>query len=179
MGATSSYADFVFGKSQIAYPVRTGVNGERWQTNADEAFYMLATLKNGAHGTVEISKITTGANDDLRFEIHGEKGSIAFDLMQPNYLEYYDATLPDGTLGTRGYTKIECVNRYPYPSGVFPGIKAPVGWLRGHIGNYFNFVDCVINNKEIHPNFTDGAYVQLVLENAYLSDQRKCEVEIC
>ena len=163
--------DSVLGKSQIAYPVRTGVNGERWQTNADEAFYMLATLKNGAHGTIEVSKITTGANDDLRFEIHGEKGSISFDLMQPNYLEYYDASLPDGTLGTRGYQRIECVNRYPAPGGIFPGIKAPIGWLRGHIGSYFEFLNAVENKTEFSPSFDSGAYVQAVLECAYKSNE--------
>ncbi|MBQ8546581.1 MAG: Gfo/Idh/MocA family oxidoreductase [Clostridia bacterium] len=163
--------DSVFGKSQIAYPTRTGIDGSKWQTNADEAFYMLATLKNGAHGTIEVSKITTGANDDLRFEIHGEKGSIAFDLMQPNYLEYYDATLPDGVLGTRGYTKIECVNRYPYPAGIFPGIKAPIGWIRGHIGSYFEFVSDVKAKKHFTPSFDDGAHIQRVLECAYKSDK--------
>lgn len=165
----------VIGKSQIAYSERIGVNGEKWQTNADEAFYMIATLKCGAYGTLEVSKITTGANDDLTLEIHGERGSIRFNLMDPNFLEYYSTE--DGS--QRGYTKIECVNRYPYPSGIFPGIKAPVGWLRGHIGNYFNFIDGVINNKEIHPSFSDGAYVQAVLEGAYLSDQKGGEVEIC
>ena len=70
----------VIGKSQIAYPTRIGVSGSEWQTNADEAFYMLATLENGAMGTITVSKITTGANDDLSFEIHGEKGSLKFDL---------------------------------------------------------------------------------------------------
>lgn len=165
----------VIGKSQIAFPVRMGVNGEKWKTNADEAFYMIATLKCGAYGTIEVSKITTGSNDDLTFEIHGDKGSIKFNLMDPNFLEYYSTE--DGS--QRGYTKIECVNRYPYPSGIFPGIKAPVGWLRGHIGNYFNFIDGVINNKEIHPDLSDGAYVQLVLDNAYLSDKLGKEVEIC
>lgn len=163
--------DSVMGKSQIAYPVRTGVNGKEWQTNADEAFYMLATLKNGAHGTIEVSKITTGANDDLRFEIHGERGSVAFDLMQPNYLEFYDATQADGNYGgARGYTKIECVNRYPAPGGAFPGIKAPIGWLRGHIGSYFEFISACQNSKAFTPSFEDGAYVQRVLECAYKSD---------
>lgn len=169
----------VIGKSQIAYPVRTGVNGERWQTNADEAFYMIATLKNGALGTFEISKITTGANDDLVFEIHGEKGSLKFDLMNPNFLEFYDATLEDGNFGgNRGYTKIECVNRYPMPGGVFPGVKAPIGWLRGHLGSYFSFVDAVENGKEISPDFESGAYVQRVLECAYNSALTGKEITI-
>lgn len=165
--------DDVFGKSQIAYPVRTGMDGRVWETNADEAFYMLATLKNGAHGTIEVSKLTTGANDDLRLEIHGERGSIAFDLMQPNFLEFYDATLSEGTYGTRGYTKIECVNRYPSPGGIFPGIKAPIGWLRGHVGSYFEFLSSVEGDKQFSPSFDDGAYVQRVLECAYTSDKKR------
>ena len=169
----------VFGKSQIAYPVRTGVNGEKWQTNADEAFYMIATLANGAVGTVEVSKITTGANDDLVIEIHGEKGSIKFDLMNPNFLEYYDACANDGSYGgNRGYTKIECVNRYPDPAGIFPGIKAPIGWLRGHIGSYYSFIDAIENNKSTQPSFEDGAYVQLVLECAYRSSEQGIEIQV-
>ncbi|MBQ8146250.1 MAG: Gfo/Idh/MocA family oxidoreductase [Clostridia bacterium] len=169
----------VFGKSQIAYPVRTGINGEKWQTNADEAFYMIATLENGAVGTVEVSKLTTGANDDLTLEIHGEGGSIKFDLMNPNFLEYYDCSSIDSSYGgNRGYTKIECVNRYPSPAGIFPGIKAPIGWLRGHIGSYYSFIDAVENHKPTCPSFDDGAYVQRVLECAYLSSEQGREIKI-
>jgi len=73
-------------------------------------------------------------------------------------------------------TQIECVNRYP--DSVFPGIKAPIGWLRGHLGNYYSFVQCVANNEEPFISFKDGAYVQLVLEKAYLSDTLKKEVTV-
>ena len=170
--------DSVLGKSQIAYPVRTGMDGRVWETNADEAFYMLATLKNGAHGTIEVSKLTTGANDDLRLEIHGERGSVSFDLMQPNFLEFYDATPCEGAYGTRGYTKIECVNRYPSPGGIFPGIKAPIGWLRGHVGSYFEFLASVEGGKQFSPSFDDGAYVQRVLECAYESDKKRAWVNV-
>ena len=167
----------VIGKSQIAYPVRTGVDGKEWHTNADEAFYMIATLKSGAVGTLEVSKITTGANDDFTLEIHGEKGSLKFDLMDPNFLGFYDAQAQGGSLGGMcGYTKIECVNRYPSPGGVFPGIKAPIGWLRGHIGSYFSFVDAVVGNKATCPDLQSGAYVQRVLECAYESAESGKEV---
>lgn len=165
--------DTVYGKSQIAYPTRTGVNGGKWQTNADEAFYMLAGMKNGSYGTIEVSKIVTGANDDLSYEIHGENGSIKFNLMDPNFLEYYSVDEKYS-----GYTKIECVNRYEYPAGIFPGIKAPIGWLRGHLGNYFSFVSSVMENKEPCPSFDDGAYVQKVLEVGYNSDKEKKEIKL-
>ncbi|MBR2024812.1 MAG: Gfo/Idh/MocA family oxidoreductase [Clostridia bacterium] len=169
----------VYGMGQIAFPNRKGIDGNDWKTNADEAFYLLATLENGAVGTITVSKITTGSNDDLTFEIHGEKGSIRFNLMNPNFLEYYSCDSADGHYGgDKGYTQIECVNRYPSPGGVFPGIKAPIGWLRGHLGNYHSFVDCVINDKKPSISFEDGAYVQLVLESAYRSDKLGIKIEV-
>ena len=166
-------------KSQIAYPTRIGMDGKEWQTNADEAFYMIATLKNGAHGTIEVSKVALGANDDLTVEINGEKGALRFSLMELNYLELYLASAEQGSLGGKsGYTKIECVNRYPSPGGVFPGIKAPIGWLRGHIGSFYSFCDAVQNKKTPSPSFEEGAYVQRVLEGASLSDAKGIEVKI-
>ena len=160
----------VFGKSQIAFKTRM-LNGSKWETNADEAFYLLATLKNGATGTLTMSKITTGSNDDLTIEVYGTKGSIKFDLMDLNFLNVY-------TNESKGYTRLECVNRYEYPSGVFPGIKAPVGWLRGHIGNYYSFVSSVLENKESAISFDQGAYVQLILEKAYESNAQGKEISI-
>ena len=159
----------VIGKSQIAFPTRIGLNGSEWATNADEAFYMIATLKNGARGTLEMSKVALGSNDDLSFEIRGEDGAIRFDLMDLNYLHYYSKE-------ACGFTKIECVNRYEAPGGIFPGIKAPIGWLRGHLGSYHAFCDAVVNGKSVSPSFEDGAHVQLVMESAYESDRQGKEI---
>lgn len=156
----------VSGLSQIAYPERLGENGEKWQTNAEEAFYMTAKLKNGACGTISVGKVMPGTNDDHTFEIYGTKGSVRFDLMQPNYLMYYDSEKP---AHLRGFTRIECCGRYPAPSGVFPGVKAPVGWLRGHVGSMYNFLDCVNRNVIPSPSFDDAARVQYIMEKAYES----------
>ena len=156
--------------TQIAFPIRTGIDGKPWSTNADEAFYMLTKLENGAVGTIRASKITCGTNDDLSFEIYGEKGAIRFSLMQPNFLQFYDNALPENDLGgQRGFTHIETVARYPLPGGFFPSPKAPVGWLMGHVESYYNFLNSVHNGTQTHPSFTDAAYVQDVMEAAYRS----------
>ncbi len=169
----------VIGKSQIAYPTRVGMDGQRWQTNADEAFYMIAKLKCGAIGTIDVSKIAVGSNDDLSFEINGEVGSLRFSLMDMNFLEYYSKSRSDSPLGGDcGYTKIECVNRYEAPAGIFPGIKAPIGWLRGHIGSMHAFCTAVENQTPTCPSFDDGAHIQRVLECAYLSDKEGREIRI-
>lgn len=163
----------VIGKSQIAHEVRKGMNGEEWKTNADEAFYMIATLKNGAVGTVEASKVAVGTNDDFTVDIYGERGALKFDLMQPNYLYFYDNTAQNSDMGGyKGFTRIECVGRYPLPGGTFPGAKAPVGWIRGHIGSMYSFLDCIYNDKTPEPSFSDAAHVQYVMEKAYESDRK-------
>ncbi len=161
--------DKVLGKSQIVYPRRKSFDGqEGWQTNADEAFYMTAVLKNKAVGQITVSKIHQGTNDDFNFEIYGTKGSLKFALMEPSWLHYYDASAPEKI---RGYTKIECVGRYDAPATGFPGPKAAVGWLRGHIGSMHNFLYAIDRGTEISPSFRDGAAVQHVLEAAYRSDE--------
>jgi len=160
----------VRGLSQIAFPERLGRNGEPWRTNADEAFYMTAVLKNGACGTVTVSKLHCGTNDDLRLSVYGEHGAIRFSLMQPNFLEFYDGKANDAPMGgERGFVAIECVGRYEAPGGGFPAPKAPSSWLRGHVESMYRYLDAVYRHATPSPSFDDGAYVQAVLQAAYLS----------
>ena len=164
----------VYGVPQIAYPMRKGADGAEWATNADEAFYMICKLRSGAVGTITVSKLINGANDDLSLSIYGEKGSLKFSLMQPNYLYYYDATQKPTTLGGEcGYKAIECVGRYPAPGGAFPAPKAPSDWIRGHVESYYSFLRSVDRGQEASPSFADAAHVQAVMEAAYDSASQK------
>lgn len=168
----------VSGMSQIAYDQRTGSNGAIWQTNADEAFYMNARLVCGAMGNITVSKLINGANDDLNISIYGERGSLKFSLMQPNFLYFYDATSkPDVLGGSTGYTAIECVGRYPLPGGLFPAPKAPSSWIRGHVGSMYEFLNSVYTGIPHSPSFTDAAHVQAVMETAYASSKNNCELK--
>lgn len=160
----------VMGMEQIAYPTRLGMNGETWQTNADEAFYMLCRLPDGGCGTVVASKVHTGTNDDLAIEIYGERGALKYSLMDPNWLYFYDNTTPDAPIGgERGFTRIECVGRYEAPGGVFPSPKAPAGWLRAHSTSYMKFLSAVDRGEKFSPDFDQGARVQRIMEAAYRS----------
>ena len=160
----------VMGMEQIAYPTRLGMNGETWQTNADEAFYMLCRLPEGGCGTVVASKVHTGTNDDLSIEIYGERGALKYSLMDPNWLYFYDNTTPDAPIGgERGFTRIECVGRYEAPGGVFPSPKAPAGWLRAHSTSYMKFLSAVDRGEKFSPDFDQGARVQRIMEAAYRS----------
>jgi len=159
----------VSGMSQIAYPTRTGRDGGVWQTNADESFYLLGKTDTGACGTVAVGKLQPGANDDLSFEIWGEKGALKFSLMEPNWLYYYDNTAADAPIGgLRGFTRLECIGRYP--GLVFPSVKAPAGWLYGHLASMHAFLSAAASGTPFSPSLRDGLYVQRVMEAAYASD---------
>ncbi|MBE6589921.1 MAG: Gfo/Idh/MocA family oxidoreductase [Ruminococcaceae bacterium] len=171
----------VSGMSQIAYPVRTGRNGDAWETNADESFYLMGRTADGACGTVTVGKLQVGANDDLSFEIYGEKGALRFSLMEPNWLYFYDNTRPDAPIGgERGFVRLECIGRYP--DLVFPSVKAPAGWLYGHLASMHAFLSAVSSGKEFFPSLSDGLYVQRVMDAAYRSDENngmRTEVTPC
>jgi predicted dehydrogenase len=139
--------------------------GERMTVDAEEAAVMLLRTADGAMGTLEASKIATGAEDELRFEIHGRYGAMRFNLMEPDYLEIYDGRLPDGDLGGRhGWQRIACVHRYPAPGNKFPGPKATVGWLRGHVHCLFSFLQAIAENRPARPSLADGVHLQHMLE---------------
>lgn len=162
----------IMGKAQIAYPTRPGRDGGEWKTDADEAFYMLCELAGGAVGSFEGSKLAQGTNDELSIEIRGERGALKFSLMDPNYLYFYDASKPEAALGgERGYTAIECVGRYPAPSTTFPSVKAPIGWIRGHVQNMYTFLEDVSENRASTPSLYHGLYVNSIMDAALRSDK--------
>lgn len=162
----------VSGMSQIGYPVRTGRDGTAWTTNADESFYLMGRTAEGACGTVTVGKLQVGTNDDLSFEIYGEKGALRFSLMEPNWLYFYDQTAKDTPIGgERGFQRLECVGRYP--DMIFPSGKAPAGWLYGHLASMHAFLCAVDGGNAFHPSLEDGLYVQRVMDAAYRSDENR------
>ena len=162
----------VSGMAQIAYPTRTGRDGTPWETNADESFSMLAVTEGGTHGSITVGKLQIGTNDDLSFEIYGERGALRFSLMEPNWLYFYDGTTPDAPLGgERGFVRMECVGRYP--DMIFPSPKAPVGWLHGHLASMHAFLSAVASNTPFAPSLADGASVQAVMDAAYRSAEQE------
>lgn len=159
------------GKSQIAFDSHKAADGSLRQTNADEAFYMTATLTSGAVGQISVSKLSHGSEDGLEFSIYGTGGAIRFTLAQPDILYYMDANQPKLPLGgTAGFSAIPASGRYPAPGGKFPAVKAPQGWLRGHIHGMYLYLDAVAGGKRFCPDFSDGAYIQHVMACAMQSD---------
>ena len=148
------------------------------KVDVDDLALVHARLASGAVGTLEASRLSTGKQDELRFEIHGVRGAISFNLMDPNWLEIYDANLPSGPLGgSRGPQKLECVARYPHPYS-FGATGSSVGWPQFHIQCLYDFIENVASGRTSSPSFEDGLAAQRFVEACQISSSTGTSVNI-
>jgi predicted dehydrogenase len=140
---------------------------------------MLLEMPNGALGTVTASKITTGAEDELSFEIYGDRGAIRWRLMEADYLEFYDNTQPEAALGgERGFRRIATTARYPAPGGSFLPPKNRIGWDRVHMHCYYSFLECVHRGAPANPDVFEGARLQRLMDAMVSSHRQGAWVEL-
>ncbi len=161
------------------YAGRPTQDGGREKRLAED--HALATLRlpGGALGTVEASKISTGAVDGMTIEIRGDRGAVFYDACDPNYLLYFDQRRPETALGgLRGYTRIETVGRYPAPGGAFLPAKHAIGWDRGHIHCYYSFTDCIAHGKRPSGDVWDGVRLQRLMEALAVSAREERWVDL-
>jgi predicted dehydrogenase len=149
-------------------PVAKG-STEMGPVEVDDYVCLQARMHGGALGFIEASRFATGTQDGLTFEVYGEKGALKFDMMDNNFLYAYDATEPEADLGgRRGWTQIECVQRYPKPS-VLPSPKLPVGWMRFHAHCQHDFLSALSENRLGYATLFDGVRTQAVDEAVHRS----------
>ena len=157
-------------------PISRGAQ-EKGAVTVDDAAWLQVRLKNGALGTIEASRFSTGVLDELRFEICGEKGALRFNLMDANYLYWFDASRKGGAFGgDQGWLRLDTVQQYPGAS--IPPARAILGWQRTHAENQYQFLKAISEGKTPQPNVFDGLRTQFVLDAAYLSAQQGEWVEV-
>jgi predicted dehydrogenase len=163
----------LFAVAQIAYDERPALGdpSRKVPVEAEDAVKILARLQNGTVGVVEASKIATGTEDELRFEIHGSEGALRFNLMDPHHLEVYDRRESDRPLGGgRGWKAVDTGQRYPKPGG-FPTPKASIGWMRSHMACLYHFLASAAADEPADPGLAQGIYVQKLIEAARISSE--------
>jgi predicted dehydrogenase len=167
--------------TSTAYPERPSAD----QTNrmvpvtAEDCVMILTRMANGALGNIEATKIATGSEDEVRLEIHGSKGALRFNGMDPHHLEIWDqeaSAKPIG--GTRGWTRVDCGQRYPAPATGFPTPKAAIGWMRCHLACLANFLADIAAGNPGNPGLSQGITIQHLMDCCYRADQTKSWIEV-
>ncbi len=158
-------------------PARRG-SDQMEKVDVDDVAFLQLVLRNGAVGTVEASRLSTGSLDELKIEIQGEMGALRFNLMDPNFLYFYNAeeeNYPFG--GERGFKRIECMQRYP-SSDMTACSRTSVGWQRLHLESQYSFIRSILNDCDPEPNFADALWVQQIMEAAYSSAEQKRWIDL-
>lgn len=171
----------VSGATQIAYPERPapGDPTRKLPVDAEDCVMLLARMQSGALGTIEATKIATGTEDELRLEIHGSRGALRFNGMDPHHLEFHDAAAPEAPLGgLRGWNRIDTGQRYPAPAASFPSPKAATGWIRSHLACLANFLQGVAQQRAADPGLEQGIRVQHLMDSVARSARENRWIEV-
>jgi predicted dehydrogenase len=153
--------------SEVAAEMRTFVNerpmvhgsGETTPVETDDHVVLLGAYDDGPVGTIEAGRTIVGAINDLGVIVNGSKGSLKWNLMNPNYLYFTDTASPHG-----GWIEIPTVQNYP--DAFLPGADLPVGMMRFHIASIASFLRNRLEGMPYHPGLRQGVQVQAVIEAA-------------
>lgn len=157
-------------------PVAPG-SKEKGLVDVDDIVFMQVRMANDTLGSIEISRMGTGATNDMKIEIFGEKGALRFSSEDPSWLEVFDVRDSDQpTGGMSGFRKVQTVGR-------FEGHKVPdwsmaPGFVTTFVESQYKFLKAVSDDTQPALTFKDGLHIQEVMQAAMLSSAAKRWVSI-
>jgi predicted dehydrogenase len=143
-------------------------SAEKGVVDVDDIALLQMRLKDGALGLADVSRMGTGATNDLEVEIFGQQGAIRFALQDPNWLYVYDVREADRPYGgQRGFRRIEAVQHFD--GQVIQDWSQPMSFTRSHVECQYRFLKAVLEDRTPSPTVEDGLRVQEIMEAIRLS----------
>ncbi|MCT2261661.1 Gfo/Idh/MocA family oxidoreductase [Brachybacterium muris] len=163
----------VRGRLATMVPERAGEDGTE-QVTVDDAAWATLELDGGAVGSVEVSRMATGAKNRLQIELYGTAGALKFDLESPNELWFLDATAP---IAEQGFTRILVTEpEHPYLEAWWPQGHV-LGWENAFTNQARDLLLAIRDGVSgagdgtgFSPDFADGLALQRVLDAIIASD---------
>ncbi len=136
-------------------------SSEMGKVGVEDTAFMITEFENGALGCFNTTRFAPGRKNYNHFEIYGEKGALIFNFERMNELQYYSVDDPEYAQGFRTILATEPVHAY---------IES--WWPPGHIIGYehefvhaaVDFLNAIVSNTKIEPNFYDGMRGMQVIE---------------
>ena len=156
-GVSGISATFV-GERPLAGPAG-GTAPEAGAVTVDDAALFTARL-GPVLGSFEATRFASGRKNELRIELNGERGSLAFNLERLNELEFYDHAEDAAAAGFRRILVTE--PGHPYLSAWWPPGHV-LGWDATFTHEIADLVTAIAAGTDPAPSFADGLQVQRVL----------------
>ncbi len=139
---------------------RPGVDGTLTAVSGDDIAWLDLELADGGYGTISVSKMVPGANDDVRIEAYGARGALLYDARDPNVIEIAE--------NGGAMQRITMLSRTP--GAVLPAAETPTGAIQWHLASIAAFVASMQPDPpDRAPTFDEAARVDAVLAAAQQS----------
>jgi predicted dehydrogenase len=136
--------------------------------DVDDLDLLQLRMRDDTLGVVEVSRMGTGATNDLQIEIFGELGALRLSSSEPDWLYVYDTRDSDKPLGgMRGFKRVETGQRFD--GQVMPDWTMPMNFVRSHAECQYQFLKSIWEDRPPQPDLTDGLYVQRLMAAAEIS----------
>ncbi len=127
----------------------------------DDAAAFLARFQNGARGVFESTRMATGRKNFMHIEVNGTRGSVYWNVADPNVLWFYSRDDPTEIRGFRRILATEPEHMY-----------AKAWWPPGHTLGYehafvhavYVLLTAIADGRVPEPSFSDGVKAQAVLD---------------
>lgn len=154
----------------------TATAGEkRGQVTVDDTVLFLARFENGAVGSFEGTRFGAGRKNGERFEINGEKGTLAFDFERMNELEFFSREDPEGLQGFK--TILATEPGHPYMEAYWPPGHL-IGYEHTFVSQAADLVKGIAEGTELKPDFEDGLRNQEVLDAVLKSCEERAWIKV-
>ncbi len=155
-----------------------GTRSKKGKVRVDDAAVFLARFEGGAVASFEATRMATGNENKLGFEINGTDGALRFDFERMNELEFCDNT---GNRGTKGWRRIIVTHApdHPYAEHWWPDAHV-VGYEHAFTNMAYDITRVLAGQKPIVPlpDFEDAWMTQRVLAAAELSAKEKGPIKL-
>ena len=138
-----------------------GAGGKKGKVTVDDDACFLAHFKNKSIGVFQATRFAGGRRNYHAFEIHGSKGSLAWNMEQCNELQFFDRTEPSIQQGFKTILVTEAA--HPYVGAWWPPGHI-IGYEHTFVHALYDFLTCMEKDRMPVPSFRDGTKVQAVLD---------------
>jgi predicted dehydrogenase len=150
-------------------------NAERGPVDVDDEVMTMLKFANGAVGSLEATRNAYGRNNFLTFEIHGSKGSLAFNYERRDELQ---AMFADDPQDARGFRTIYTGAPHPYGDGLWPIPALGIGYGETKIIECYDLMKAIVAGEQPSPNFEDGYRISLIADAIAKSAETGAWVDI-
>jgi predicted dehydrogenase len=154
---------------------RVGEAAELGAVDVDDEVLTLLRFADGAIGSLEATRNAYGRNNFITFEIHGDRGSLAFNYERRDELQLFDARDPGDR---RGFRTIYTGPPHPHGGALWPIPALGIGYGETKIVECHDFVEAVVRGCPVAPSFEDGWAVARICDALLESGERGTWVDV-